>query len=264
MISPAKKRFYLIANYIQVFGFSFFKWLVLRGEKRYAFFQKKMYDNMAKRSSYVPGKIQEYVVGASYDDHNAWRDYDDYLMKYADDYKDKLALDFATGPGRNIIKYHRRFKRLDGVDISEVNIRNAKTGLAKHSIKANLYVNNGMDLAEIPSDTYHFLFSSIALQHICSHSIRQGLFKEFYRVLALGGRISIQMGFGLGKPNSVGYFDNDYLALKTNGGRDTRVESAEELRSDLESIGFRNFEYWIRPPGPGETHPNWIFFTATK
>ena len=262
MISPTKKRFYLMVTYVQVFGLSFFKWLFLRGKKRYAFFQKKMYDHMAGQP-YPLGDIHERVVG-SFEKHNAWEDYEVYLMKYANAFKDKLALDFATGPGRNIVKYHKRFKRLDGVDISEVNIRNATKNLAHHNVLAKLYVNNGTDLASIPSDMYHFIMSTIALQHICSHNTRLSLLKEFYRVLAANGRISIQMSYGPGQPNSVGYYENDYTALKTNGGRDTRVDSPEELRSDLESIGFRNFECWIRPPGPGEGAKNWIFFTAVK
>ncbi len=264
MISPVRRKYYLVANYIQVFGLSFFTWLFLPGEKRYAFFQKKMYENMASKSDYTPGKVKEYVVGAGYDDHNTWKDYDEYLMKYAGDYKDKLALDFATGPGRNIIKYHNRFKRVDGVDISETNIKNARANLDSRDIKTELYTNNGMDLSAIPSGMYHFVFSTIALQHICSYNIRRRLLTEFYRVLASGGRLSIQMGYGPGKKGSVGYHENAYWALLTNGGRDTRVESPDEVQKDLESIGFKNFEYWIRPPGPGETHPNWIFFTAVK
>ena len=33
-------------------------------------------------------------------------------------------------------------------------------------------------------------------------------------------------------------------------------------RKDLEKIGFKSFEYWIRPTGPGCRHENWIYFTA--
>ncbi len=43
------------------------------------------------------------------------------------------------------------------------------------------------------------------------------------------------------------------------------VEDPEYLRKDLEKIGFKNFEFWLRPPVPGETaHKHWIFFQATK
>ena len=45
---------------------------------------------------------------------------------------------------------------------------------------------------------------------------------------------------------------------------DTRVEDPDQIKNDLYKIGFNNFEHWIRPPGPGDNHPNWIFFTAVK
>ena len=32
----------------------------------------------------------------------------------------------------------------------------------------------------------------------------------------------------------------------------------------MKEIGFENFNYYIRPVGPGDGHPNWIFFNATK
>lgn len=85
-----------------------------------------------------------------------------------------------------------------------------------------------------------------------------------HRALRDGGRISIQMGFGRDSPSTVGYFDDFYEALGTNRSCDTRVESPDQLRSDLEAMGFRDFESWIRPVGPGDLHPNWIFFTAVK
>jgi hypothetical protein len=45
---------------------------------------------------------------------------------------------------------------------------------------------------------------------------------------------------------------------------DTRVESPDELKNDLEQIGFNNFKYYITETGPGDGHPNWIFFNAKK
>lgn len=72
------------------------------------------------------------------------------------------------------------------------------------------------------------------------------------------------MGYGKGAINSINYDGDDFKALKTNSGRDTRVESPDEIQRDLEKIGFKNFESWIRPPGPGGHQKNWIFFTAIK
>jgi hypothetical protein len=46
--------------------------------------------------------------------------------------------------------------------------------------------------------------------------------------------------------------------------KDTRIESPNEIKSDLEKIGFSNFDYDIRPVGPGDSHSSWIFFRAKK
>ncbi|GEM_PF-1036968 len=251
-----KLRYFL--HFLKIAKLHFFQWLMLSGSQRYAYMQKLFYNQRASLSG-------DCVVG-SYEEHNFWKDYDEYLMKYVDDsFKDALVLDFGCGPGRNIIKYANRFKRLDGVDISEKNIENAKENLALHGItNSKLYVNNGIDLKGMPSSEYDFVMSTICMQHICVYSTRYSLLEEFFRVLKKGGRISIQMGYGKNAPDSVPYEANNINAFTTNRGCDTRVESQEQIKKDLDAIGFTNFEYWIRPTGPGDTHPNWIFFTAKK
>lgn len=127
-----------------------------------------------------------------------------------------------------------------------------------------LYKNNGVDLSFIPDDCYDVVFSTICLQHICVHDIRFSLVKEFFRVLKSGGSFCAQMGFGNAHPRTVGYFENHYDAKDTNSGCDTRVDSPSELQSDLESIGFKDFTFDLRPVGPGDGHSGWIFFRATK
>lgn len=187
------------------------------------------------------------------------------MMRYVDaSFKDKVALDFGCGPGRNIIKYSSWFKRIDGADISPRNIENARVNLANNNIPIpNLYVILGADVGSAPAESYDFIFSSITMQHICVHEIRFSIFEAMHKALKKGGRVSIQMGYGANSPKSVGYCDNNYDAIATNRGCDTRVESPDELWADLEKIGFKNFEFWIRPVGPGDLHPAWIFFTAT-
>lgn len=180
--------------------------------KKYAFMQKLEYEYNAKKSKYDTG-IRDSVVG-SFEKQNEWKDYDKYLMKYLNSsYKNKIALDFGTGPGRNIVKYFKRFRRLDGVDISENNIKNARAYLDKNGVKnSRLYVNDGVSLNGVPSGEYDFIFSTICMQHICVHSIRFNLIKEMYRTLKVGGRISIQMGFGKNSPKV-------WIIMKTFTGR---------------------------------------------
>jgi ubiquinone/menaquinone biosynthesis C-methylase UbiE len=211
------------------------------------------------------------VVG-SFHEHNQWKDYNDYLFKDIANTKDRVALDFGCGPGRNIVKFWNQFQRIDGVDISSTNLENAKKYLEHNQMDSNsihLFHCNGKDLSCIEKDeSYDIIFSTICLQHICVHEIRLNYFKEFFRLLKKsGGTLCIQMGFGpkTARKNSVGYFENYYDAHGTNGHCDTRVEDAEkELKYDLEKIGFIDFRYHVRPTGPGDGHPNWIFFQAKK
>src|SRR3989338_1136977 len=209
-----QKKFRSLLHFLKIAKLGFLRWLALPGPKRYAFMQKLSYYQLAETSDYSSESMQDRVVG-SYGEHDSWKDYDEYLMKYVDaSFENKFALDFGCGPGRNIIKYHNRFKRLDGVDISEKNIKNAKEQLARfHVANSELFVNNGRDLAGIPSAAYDFIMSTICLQHICVYSTRYNLLKEFFRVLKPGGRISIQMGYGKNAPNSVPYNEDNVNAI---------------------------------------------------
>lgn len=238
----------------------------LRGEARYLGMQKVRYRQRASNSDYASKARVDRVVG-SYDLHNQWEDYDRYLMKYVDEtFKTKVALDFACGPGRNIVKYYQRFARIDGADISPENIANAEANLRYHHVPLpHFFVTSGVDCGPVEDNSYDFIFSTIALQHICVYSIRYKILTAMYAALKRGGRISIQMGFGKQVPekNSVAYHDNAYNAMDTNGATDTRVEDPNDVERDLLAIGFRDFEYWIRPVGP-DFHPNWVFFTAVK
>lgn len=232
---------------------------------KYTKMQQTFYDNEAKGWNL---KNRDAVVG-SFDEHNNWKDYDIYLFKNVN-LNGKVALDFATGPGRNIVKFAQRgFKRIDGCDISEINLRNAKmyTQISNLPFVSNFYKNNGTDLSCIQGENiYDIIFSTICLQHICVYDIRFSLLKEFYRLLVPGGVFCAQMGFG-NNPNkkTSKYFENSYDAQGTNSAHDVRIESVEELKEDLiNRIGFKNFVYYIRPVGPGDSHPHWIFFKVEK
>ena len=162
--------------------------------------------------------------------------------------------------------FYPNFKRIDGVDISYVNLDNALYWLDQQNTHKNnlLFKTNGRDLREIDSNQYDAVMSTITLQHIPVYKIRLKLFEEFHRVLKNSGWFTAQMGFGKGKFGAVDYYKNHYNAGKTNGRTDVCVESPDQLKNDLKKIGFYNFQYKIRAAGPGDTHPNWIFFRAQK
>lgn len=272
-LKPAAKKVESAISFAAAMGADFSKWKTyfsLSGASKYMYMQQTIYQHQARKSKYAnPKDRQDELVVGNYDAHNNWPDNDLFLMKYIDEsYKNKVALDFACGPGRCIIKYHDRFSRIDGVDISQNNLENAKENILKAGFAVpNLYVSLGNDLGKAPDNAYDFVFSMIAMQHICVHEIRFNILKNIHKALKSGGRLSIQMAYGTDESRhlgSVGYYDNYYDALSTNSQHDCRVEDFRQVERDLSQIGFRNFEHWIRPAGPGSTYENWIYFTAIK
>jgi len=205
------------------------------------------------------------VVG-SFMAHNYWGEYE-YLFKDIENQENLKVLDFGCGPGRNIVKYNLRFKQIDGVDIANTCLEKARIWLEYNNINptsTNLYLCNGVDLSGIDDLQYDIVMSTITFQHICIYDIRFNYLKEFYRVLKSGGYVTIQMGYGENSPDTVDYYDNYYDAPGTNRGCDTNVISPEQVEQDLIKIGFTNFKYTICSTGPGDYHPNWIFFNAQK
>ena len=201
------------------------------------------------------------VVG-SFHKHNKCEYYEN-LFTRIENQRDKTVLDFGCGPGRNIVKYKGRFKRMDGVDISPINIRKAQQYIINNRIIAKLFVNNGVDLEGIESDSYDVVMSTITMQHICVYDIRFSLLREFYRVLKPGGIVTIQMGIGA-STKKHGYYANSYGAKSTNGTYDVSIECPCQVKYDLVKIGFTDFDFVLTDVGVGKKGWRWIFFSAIK
>src|SRR5262249_21181900 len=138
------------------------------------------------------------VVG-SWRAHDTWPDYETYLMRDVPAQPTWIALEFGCGPGRNIRRWAPRFARIDGADIAQANLDNARVFLAGQlppGKQPRLYLTGGADCGDAPTGGYDFVFSTIALQHICVHAVRQAILTDLFRVLRPGGRLSVQMGFG--------------------------------------------------------------------
>jgi len=229
---------------------------------KYTAMQKNQYENEAR--SWSLSNLNP-VVG-SFNAHNNWSDYD-FLFKDIDNCENKTVLDFGCGPGRNLVKFSKKFKQIHGVDIAEKNLENALLWIKHNNINEEnhkLILCNGVDLNTIKNEEYDIVMSTICMQHICVYNIRLNYLKEFYRVLKPGGYITIQMGYGTPSPLTVDYYDNYYEATGTNRACDTNISNYKQIEKDLLTIGFKNFNYYIRPTGPGDCHPNWIFFNAEK
>jgi ubiquinone/menaquinone biosynthesis C-methylase UbiE len=205
------------------------------------------------------------VVG-SYDAHNEWPDYEQFLFKDFDT-SGMIALEYGCGPGRNLVKFSKRFIRVDGIDISQINLDKAKINLEHNGIDdANLLHTTGDNLSAVEDEQYDCVFAVICFQHICSHQIRFNILKDIHRVLKPGGYLCFQMGYG-GKEgiHTAGYYDNNYDADSTNGHADVSIQDEQTIFDDLVGkIGYDNFRYDIRPTGPGDNHKNWIWVQVQK
>ena len=232
---------------------------MINKENKYTQMQLNLYNGLASQWS---EENREPVV-CSFDEHNAWNDYEN-LFSRLENQSELIGLDFACGPGRNIVKYNGRFKRLDGVDISPVNIGKAQSYTSNRGIETVLYTSTGTDISVVSSNEYDFVMSTIALQHICVYDIRYSIMKDIHRVLKGGGVFTAQMGFGYPSPQTVGYYENYYDAESSNRACDVCIESTEQLEKDLLEIGYKDFQYIIGPVGPGDIHPNWIYFSCVK
>jgi ubiquinone/menaquinone biosynthesis C-methylase UbiE len=179
--------------------------------------------------------------------------------------KNGVALDLGCGVGRAIVQYKDKFQRIDGVDISDTNISVAKEYTEFAGLEPNLWVNNGVDLRDIPSNTYDVVFSIQVLLHICVYDIRRKLLEESYRALKPGGWICIQMGYGVGEVFShrvCQYYENLWDVKKTNGKLDCTISDPNQPKKDLEDIGFKDFSFNLRDMN--WNHPQWIYFRGQK
>lgn len=224
-------------------------------DNKYTIMQKRQYSNGTN----------------NHEQHNMNPNYWDVLLgdlKNARKWKNKVALDFACGKGRNVSNLLQlcEWERVDGVDISEGNIDYNKQTYATQ--KSEWYCNNGVDLSELRSDEYHFVMSTIALQHISVYDIRASLIKEIYRVLKPEGLFSFQMGYGDDLESPLGprvsYFENYYDAPGTNSICDVRVQRVSDVVEDLTSIGFHNISTKISESYLDDGHPQWIYIKAYK
>lgn len=205
------------------------------------------------------------VVG-SYDSNNAFEDYDTMLFKGVET-QGKLALEYGCGPGRNLIRYKDRFLAIDGVDIAKTNLDKAVTNLLAHGVETYcLYHCDGQSIP-VADATYDVVFSVICLEHIPCYDIRFSIFKDVFRVLKSGGFFCFQMGYGGRQPHQLTaeYYDNVFTASATNSAHDVTVRDPNQLREDLiDRIGFKTFDYDLRPVAPGNAHAQWIWVRAGK
>jgi len=193
------------------------------------------------------------------------------------DTSEMIALEYGCGPGRNIINYNDRFKRIDGCDISSTCKEASYINTEQHNItNYNYYVGDGKTIP-CESNQYDLVFSLIVLQHIPIHDIRFKIMEDVYRVLKDGGYFCFQMGYGGyhakvmeedGVKTFVNecshYLDNCYDVIGTNSTRDVSVMDVNYILKDIQKIGFKTFDYQILETGPADYHYNYIYIRVQK
>jgi SAM-dependent methyltransferase len=106
------------------------------------------------------------------------------------DLRTRSAVDFGCGTGRLTQALARHFEKVSGVDISERMVTLARDHCRNERVE---FVHNiRPDLGCFRDGTFDFVYSRITLQHIAPHYTRRYL-KEFIRVLAPGGVLSVQI-----------------------------------------------------------------------
>jgi SAM-dependent methyltransferase len=234
---------------------------------RYLDMERSFYFDLVTRSNFeneafTQADSAEFVVG-SYAQHESF-DYERWLLGGVQVAADALALEYGCGPGRMLLRLAPRFRRVDGVDISEPVLAVARRRCAGLPAPPQLFLTDGQNVPGELDGVYDVAYSVICLQHICVHAIRHRIFEGLFRALRPGGLLTFQMGYGPGHAGMVDYFANFVDASGTNGAADVGVLHPAELAHDLADVGFRTTAYALTPCGPGDTHGAWIFARAIK
>ena len=227
---------------------------------------------VSQNNQYTKMQKEQYRRGTSnHQEHNSNDDYWNVLLsdiKNKNEWDNKVGLDFGCGKGRNVTNLlsMANWNRVDGVDISEGNIKFCNQKYAEQS--SDWHLDNGVDLQNLQTDEYDFVMSTITLQHIPVYEIRKNILKEILRVMKPGSVFSFQMTFGpVSKDayrNPASYYDNLYHAQATNSAWDVRIDDEEVVTKDLQEIGFINVTTQVRDSYSDDQHPQWIYIRCEK
>lgn len=193
------------------------------------------YAQMSKRFMNKPMKSPLDIVG-NYEWHQEFP-YEQYLFYNQNnaplvDFANARVLDFGGGPGRMVERARKLFKQVDSVDISEY-----ATAYARATFPgSNFYVSSGIDVGDVPENTYDIVFSTIAIQHIPCKAVRLNIFRGIYNSLKVGGYMSIQVAYnpthvaGVWSPDTEhASYDSDFFNAKATNGHADMVINANDL-----------------------------------
>jgi ubiquinone/menaquinone biosynthesis C-methylase UbiE len=100
------------------------------------------------------------------------------------------ALEIGCGIGRDTVHLARHFRHVDGVDVSETMVRNARERGLPENVR--LHVLSGRDLGAFDSESVSFVFSHLVFQHMTDDATVESYLREITRVLRPGGVAAVQ------------------------------------------------------------------------
>jgi SAM-dependent methyltransferase len=251
--------------------------------------QKKYYEDVTIASDKIVGNY-DWHENYPYETFLLYR-YGDIRKPIFENFSDRTALDFACGPGRMIRRMRRFFAKVDGCDIAQRLLDDAKL----LNPDSHFFLTSGQDLGLPPLATYDFIYCTISMQHIACYSIRMKIIKLMKSALTQGGCITLQLGYNRDFPyvtekqftinkklvtikarsHQADYIDDAIYASTTNGGFDVGIgrKDIQYIKKDITSL-FGNSEIWFSNVDnyyddlSGATHDrsywakDWIFIHA--
>lgn len=154
-------------------------------------------------------------------------------------------LELGCGIGRLTKSLSKRFEHVDAVDVSLEMIKEAKRLLGSIG-NIRFLVNNGKDLRSCGSGRYDMVFSYIVLQHIPDQKIVYNYFREFGRVLKVGGLFLFQASNNdlKGHLKYLERWEMRKLAFQ----RENRIIPFEEYNHAYLESKLKNYETIVQTP----------------
>jgi ubiquinone/menaquinone biosynthesis C-methylase UbiE len=185
---------------------------------------------------------KDYLIDFYKNFHDTDFDYFNLLFEGSNT-KNSHVLEYGCGWGRNIKNFSSNFKYIDGCDISENQIKKAKSYLVDVK-NYSLFVTDGQTINR-SDNFYDFVYSTLVLSYITSNIVRTSIFKEVYRVLKNGGKFSFQLGLHpilspeLSRVSNIYMYNYENLSSIFNR---LDIGKEENLKNTLEQIGFKNYK----------------------
>lgn len=213
--------------------------------KKYLDMQRSLYNNRML-------DIDKHIIG--YPEHNLRIPYETYLLYENGDIrypilnmnlKDIVALDYGCGPGRMVKRMSKFLGEVDGVDISEYLIEVAEKNKPAFS---SFYVTNGDGIPDTVHSDYHFIYSTLCLQHIPVRSLRKKIIDSCYEHLAPGGILVIQALFnfkGVIPDNHRDWLAEYVDAPSTNSAHDAHITNNTMKYVEEDFSKFKKFSFWF-------------------